>query len=66
MSSCARGDATVGEVLAYAQERLAAHKVPRQVVALPALPRSAVGKVLKRELHLPDDPSGSPVPPAAP
>lgn len=59
-------DATVDEVLAYAQERLAAHKVPRQVVALPALPRNAVGKVLKRQLRLPDDPPGSPVPPAAP
>ena len=43
-------DATEAEVLAWARDRLAAHKVPEHVVAVPALPRNAVGKVLKRQL----------------
>ena len=49
-------DATEAEVLAWAGDRLAAHKVPERVVAVPALPRNAVGKVLKRQLgtaHVP-------------
>ncbi|MGX5654732.1 class I adenylate-forming enzyme family protein [Geodermatophilus nigrescens] len=56
-------DATEAEVLAWARDRLAAHKVPERVVAVPALPRNAVGKVLKRQLG--DLTSlASPVPPA--
>ena len=43
-------DATEAEILAWAREHLAAHKVPENVVAVPALPRNAVGKVLKRQL----------------
>ncbi|MGA7124271.1 MAG: AMP-binding protein [Polyangiaceae bacterium] len=34
----------------FAKERLAAYKVPRQVVVMRDLPRNALGKVLKREL----------------
>ncbi|CAN5445119.1 long-chain fatty acid--CoA ligase [soil metagenome] len=37
-------------VLAYARERIAAHKYPRRVVLLDALPLGPSGKVLKREL----------------
>ena len=35
---------------AWAKERLAAYKVPRQVIAAPALPRNPVGKVVKPDL----------------
>ncbi|WP_369257566.1 class I adenylate-forming enzyme family protein [Geodermatophilus amargosae] len=59
-------DATEAEVLAWAGDRLAAHKVPERVVAVPALPRNAVGKVLKRQLgtaHVPV-PAAPRVPPA--
>ncbi|HEX6471693.1 MAG TPA: long-chain fatty acid--CoA ligase [Streptosporangiaceae bacterium] len=38
-------------LLAHCRERLAAFKVPRHVKAVPALPRSAVGKILKSELR---------------
>jgi acyl-CoA synthetase (AMP-forming)/AMP-acid ligase II len=58
-------DATADEVLAWARERLAAHKVPQQVVAVPALPRSAVGKVVKRDLHLPGGDPGLHAPPVS-
>ena len=36
---------------AYCRERLANFKVPREVVALEALPRNASGKVLKKDLR---------------
>ncbi|GAA0260302.1 acyl-CoA synthetase [Saccharothrix mutabilis subsp. mutabilis] len=35
----------------FVRDRLARHKVPREVVLLPALPRNATGKVLRRELR---------------
>jgi malonyl-CoA/methylmalonyl-CoA synthetase len=35
---------------AFAKERVAAYKVPKQVVLLPELPRNAMGKVVKPEL----------------
>lgn len=43
--------ATVEEITAFCRTRLAAYKVPRQVVFLEALPRSSVGKFLRRELR---------------
>ena len=39
------------ELIAWTRERLAAFKCPRTVVFLDALPRTATGKVLKRELR---------------
>ncbi len=39
------------EVVAFCRERLAAYKVPRQVAFLDALPKSAVGKILRKELR---------------
>ncbi len=43
---------TQEEVIAYCRERLSAYKVPRQVEFLESLPKSAVGKILRRELRL--------------
>jgi long-chain acyl-CoA synthetase len=39
------------DVVAFARERLAAYKVPRQVEFRDELPKSAVGKILRRELR---------------
>lgn len=41
---------TPDEVIVFCRERLAAYKVPRQVAFIDALPRSGVGKYLRREL----------------
>lgn len=45
-----------GAILDHARGQLAAYKVPRQIAFLPALPRTANGKVLRRALKLPDAP----------
>ncbi len=42
--------ATEEEILAFCKERLAAYKRPRMVEFLPELPKSTVGKVLRRVL----------------
>jgi len=42
---------TEEEVIAYCRERLAAYKAPRQVVFLESLPKTAIGKILRRELR---------------
>lgn len=42
--------ADAGELVLYCRERLAAFKYPRQVTIVPALPRSAAGKILKSSL----------------
>ncbi|HEY3363828.1 MAG TPA: long-chain fatty acid--CoA ligase [Symbiobacteriaceae bacterium] len=44
------GQATDQELLAFCKERLAAYKRPLMVEFLPELPKSAVGKVLRRVL----------------
>jgi long-chain acyl-CoA synthetase len=41
---------TPEEVIAFCKERLAPYKVPREVVFLDELPKSVVGKILRREL----------------
>jgi long-chain acyl-CoA synthetase len=41
---------TVDELRDYCKQSLAAYKVPKQIVFLDSLPKSAVGKVLRREL----------------
>jgi malonyl-CoA/methylmalonyl-CoA synthetase len=44
------GECAEGPVRAFAKERLAPYKVPKQVVVMTELPRNAVGKVVKPEL----------------
>jgi long-chain acyl-CoA synthetase len=43
--------ATADEIIAFCRERLAAYKVPRQVVFRDSLPKSGVGKYLRRALR---------------
>ncbi len=42
---------TEEEIIEYCKERLALYKVPRKIAFLDALPKSAVGKILRRELR---------------
>jgi len=42
--------ATAEELAAYCKQRLASYKVPKQIEFCTALPKSGVGKVLRREL----------------
>lgn len=44
-------EATPDELLQHMEQRLARFKVPRRVEIVPALPISAAGKILKRELR---------------
>ena len=45
--------ATPDEIIAYAKERLAAYKYPREVHVLAELPKGSTGKILKSELRGP-------------
>lgn len=42
---------TVEDVIAHSREHLAAYKAPKQIVFVDALPKSNVGKILRRELR---------------
>jgi long-chain acyl-CoA synthetase len=42
---------TADELVAFARERLAGYKLPRSIEFVDDLPRTATGKVLKRELR---------------
>jgi len=45
------GAASAEEIIAFCRGRLAAYKVPRQIVFRDSLPKSGVGKYLRRELR---------------
>jgi fatty-acyl-CoA synthase len=45
--------ATPTEIIVWARERIAAYKAPKSVDFIPALPRNASGKILRRELREP-------------
>lgn len=45
--------ATEGELIAWAREHLAHHKVPRSIDVVEMLPRNPSGKILKRDLRKP-------------
>jgi long-chain acyl-CoA synthetase len=42
---------TEAEIVAFCREALTAYKVPKQVAFVDALPKSAVGKLLRRDLR---------------
>ncbi len=42
--------ATEAELIAFAKEQIAAHKVPEQIYFLPSLPKNLIGKVQRRAL----------------
>jgi len=42
---------TADEVTAFCKERLAPYKVPKLIAFIDALPKSTVGKILRRELR---------------
>ncbi len=44
---------TLDELIAFARQRIAGFKIPRQMVVVEALPRNASGKVLKNVLRAP-------------
>ena len=44
-------DATRQSIIGFMRERVAPYKVPKQIIFMDALPLSAVGKILKRELR---------------
>ncbi|MCW3015773.1 MAG: acyl-CoA synthetase [Solirubrobacterales bacterium] len=48
----AKAPVTEAELIAFAKEHLAAHKVPKSVHLVPELPKNPSGKLLKRELRL--------------
>jgi len=43
--------ASAEEIISFCRERLAAYKVPRQIAFRDSLPKSGVGKYLRRELR---------------
>jgi acyl-coenzyme A synthetase/AMP-(fatty) acid ligase len=45
------GVADAGAIVAFCQDRLAKYKCPRQVRFVDALPKSPIGKILRRELR---------------
>ena len=47
------GTLTIEELTAFCRERMAGYKTPRSMEVVEALPLSAAGKVLKRELRKP-------------
>ncbi len=48
-------EATPGELRGYVKERVASYKYPRRVWLVDALPKGPTGKILKREVHPPED-----------
>jgi long-chain acyl-CoA synthetase len=44
---------TVEDVQAYVREQIAAYKYPRHIWQVDALPKTATGKILRREVHQP-------------
>jgi long-chain acyl-CoA synthetase len=45
------GTLTAAEVAEFCHKELTSYKVPKQVIFVEALPKSSVGKILRRELR---------------
>ncbi|MGB6454049.1 MAG: long-chain fatty acid--CoA ligase [Streptosporangiaceae bacterium] len=50
-------DATPAELQQFVKDRVAAYKYPRQVWLVDSLPKGPTGKILRREVHPPEDSS---------
>ncbi len=44
------GESATEEIISFAKDRVAAYKYPRSVTFVDELPKTATGKILKREL----------------
>ncbi len=44
-----------GQILLHCRKNLAAYKVPKQIIFVESLPKTAVGKILRRELRIPPE-----------
>jgi long-chain acyl-CoA synthetase len=51
-------DLTEADLVAYCRQQLTGYKTPRQVEFRDALPKTAVGKILRRELRGKNPPAG--------
>jgi long-chain acyl-CoA synthetase len=47
-------EASADDIRAFVKERVAAYKYPRRIWFLDALPKTATGKILKREIQVPE------------
>ena len=47
--------ATADELRNFARDRVAAYKYPRHVWLVPELPKGPTGKILRRDVHPPED-----------
>jgi long-chain acyl-CoA synthetase len=57
--ACKPGESvTADQLQAFIKERVAAYKYPRHIWFLDALPKTATGKILKREIAIPADVGG--------
>lgn len=50
--------ATEAEIVQFCRERLASYKIPREIEFVSQLPKSAIGKVLRRELKAKEEATG--------
>jgi len=50
MNECAEETLTEEEISQWCKEKLAAYKVPEMIEFVEALPKSAIGKILRREV----------------
>jgi long-chain acyl-CoA synthetase len=51
VAKAAGASLTEADVIAHCRRELAAYKVPKEVRFLKALPKSAVGKILRKDLR---------------
>ncbi len=52
-------DASADDIRAFVKERVAAYKYPRRIWFVDELPKTATGKILKREIEVPEKAASS-------